>query len=70
MDEKIIVTPEFIKALCYHIIDTIDFYELMERTPNCNTCGKQANCAIVPAPGQQVRYNCAFYEAEEERDDE
>lgn len=31
---------------------------------DCNTCRDQNNCPIVPQPGQQVRYNCAFFKEE------
>lgn len=28
---------------------------------DCNICRDRNNCPIVPQPGQQVRYNCAFF---------
>lgn len=28
---------------------------------DCNTCRDRNDCPIVPQPGQQVRYNCAFF---------
>jgi hypothetical protein len=43
---------------------TYDWLKLLRDIMNsgdCNTCRDQNNCPIVPQPGQQVRYNCAFF---------
>lgn len=34
---------------------------------DCNECGIQRMCRVVPKPGQQVRYNCPLFVREEER---
>lgn len=34
---------------------------------DCNICRDKNNCPIVPSVGQHVRYNCAFYKAEDEQ---
>ena len=33
-------------------------------TGDCNICAKQKGCKYAPKPGEMVRYNCPFYEAE------
>lgn len=43
---------------------THDWLKLLRDIMNsgdCNTCRDRNNCPIVPQPGQQVRYNCAFF---------
>lgn len=43
---------------------TYDWLKLLRDIMNsgdCNTCRDRNNCPIVPQPGQQVRYNCAFF---------
>jgi len=35
-------------------------------TGDCNDCAKKNECKYAPKPGQIVRYNCPFYEAEKE----
>lgn len=32
----------------------------------CNDCGKKMDCEYCPKPGQLVRFNCPFYEQEDE----
>ena len=61
MNEEMKIDSTVIKALCYHIIDIIEFYELMERTHDCNDCGNIDNCGIAPDYGEQVRYNCYLW---------
>lgn len=46
---------------------THDWLKLLRDIMNsgdCNTCRDRNNCPIVPQPGQQVRYNCAFFKEE------
>lgn len=33
---------------------------------DCNDCKNKNSCSIAPKPGQQVRYNCAFYQNEKD----
>lgn len=58
-DKKIDIND--IRAMCYKIIDIIDFYNLMERTHSCNDCAEVKECGYAPDYGQQVRYNCYFW---------
>ena len=37
------------------------FYELMDRTHNCNDCGNIDYCGIAPDYGERVRYNCYLW---------
>lgn len=58
------ITVRTIELLCYEILDIIEFYDLMMATPSCNTCVRARECEVVPAPGEQVRYNCHLWEGE------
>ena len=66
MEELQSIDTKTLKAILYAIIDRIEFYELMERTPNCNDCARLNACEVVPDYGQQVRYNCHLYMRGEE----
>lgn len=42
-------------------IDSLQsFVDFINTLPNCNDCAIY-NCVQKPAPGQAVRYNCAFF---------
>ena len=55
-----------LKAMCYKIIDLVEYVEQMGRLGDCNTCMCQKNCTHVPKPGQSVRINCFAYVGKEE----
>lgn len=61
MEELQSIDTKTLKAILYAIIDRIEFYELMEKTPNCNDCASLNVCEVAPDYGQQVRYNCHLY---------
>lgn len=61
MEERINFDTQTIRSLLYGIIDRIEFCELMERTPNCNDCGRLRDCEIAPEYGGRVRYNCHLW---------
>ena len=44
-------------------------YRLILASGSCNDCSKKKNCEYVPKPGHLVRFNCPFYEREEENDE-
>ena len=44
-----------------YILDVLTAYRNMSRTGNCNTCKIAKECGVCPKPGEQVRFNCAFY---------
>jgi len=52
---------EAIASIAY-ILDTLIAYRRIEESGNCNNCGRKP-CEYSPNPGEQVRYNCPFYEA-------
>lgn len=46
-----------------------DWLRLLKRildSGDCNECGIQRMCRVVPKPGQQVRYNCPLFVREGE----
>lgn len=47
------------------ILDTLIAYRNIVESGNCNECGAKNICKYVPKPGEQVRYNCPFYEKKE-----
>lgn len=61
MEELQNIDTKTLKAILYAIIDRIEFYELMEKTPSCNDCAKLHTCEVAPDYGQRVRYNCHLY---------
>ena len=48
-----------------YILDTLIAYRNIAKTGSCNNCGARENCKYVPQLGEQVRYNCPFYETKE-----
>lgn len=52
---------ETIRSLLYHLIDIVEFYNILETTHSCNDCGNIVTCGIAPDYGQQVRYNCYLW---------
>ena len=47
-----------------YILDTLIAYRNITKTGNCNECGKKGKCEYIPKLGEQVRYNCPFFESE------
>lgn len=60
------MTNEELKALCYKIIDLIDYAEHIGELHDCNTCVAQKNCIKAPRPGEWTRINCFAWEGVEE----
>lgn len=50
-----------------YILDTLMAYRNIVESGCCNDCGNRP-CKYSPKPGQLVRYNCPFYEREDEND--
>ena len=48
-----------------YVLDTLMAYRNITELGNCNNCGARKICKYVPQLGQQVRYNCPFYEKKE-----
>ena len=46
-----------------YILDTLIAYRNIAESGNCNECGAKNTCKYVPKLGEQVRYNCPFYES-------
>lgn len=59
---------ETIRQLLYHLIDIIDFYNIMDNTTNCNNCGNINSCGVAPDYGEKVRYNCHLWKRKETAD--
>ena len=51
-----------------YLLDTLIVYRSIVGSGDCNVCKAKKGCKYVPRLGQQVRYNCPFYE--EMNDDE
>ena len=51
-----------------YLLDTLIVYRSIVESGDCNVCKAKKDCKYVPRLGQQVRYNCPFYE--EMNDDE
>lgn len=45
-----------------YILDCLIVLKQIQESGDCNDCKIQKTCKYVPKPGQQVRYNCPFYE--------
>lgn len=50
-----------------YILDTLMAYRNIITSGDCNRCEKKMTCEYVPKPGQLVRYNCPFYEGDEQK---
>lgn len=66
MEEYPKIDTKTLKAILYGLIDRLEYYELMDRTPQCNNCGNIEKCGIAPQPGERVRYNCYLWTSKEE----
>ena len=53
-----------------YILDTLMAYRNIVESGCCNDCriAKPYSCKYLPKVGQLVRYNCPFYEREEDAD--
>ena len=49
-----------------YILDTLMAYRKIVNSGDCNNC--KGNCGYMPKYGEQVRYNCPFYEKIEEKE--
>ena len=45
-----------------YILDSLRVLREIQAAGDCNTCAGRSECEYCPQPGQQVRYNCPFYE--------
>lgn len=59
------MTNEELKAVCYKIIDLIDYAEHIGDLHDCNTCVALKSCTEAPKPGEWTRINCFAWEGEE-----
>ena len=50
-----------------YILDCLMAYRNILQTGDCNNCAISGKCKYCPKPGQMVRYNCPFYQKEEEK---
>lgn len=48
------------------ILDCLMALRDIYKTGDCNICANRKECKYLPKPGQMVRYNCPFFEAESE----
>ena len=48
-----------------YILDTLIAYRNMTALGNCNDCLERKRCKYIPKLGEQVRYNCPFYNGKE-----
>ena len=49
-----------------YILDCLRALRNIYDTGDCNECGIKKTCKYIPKPGKMVRYNCPFYEKEQE----
>ena len=47
-----------------YILNALIAYRNIIQAGNCNDCGKRKDCEYLPQWGEQVRYNCPFFESE------
>ena len=47
-----------------YILDTLMAYRNIVQTGDCNRCMRKRVCEYCPNPGEQVRYNCPYYEGD------
>jgi len=45
-----------------YVLDCLRSLKTIWESGDCNNCGIKNKCEYVPYPGEQVRYNCPFYE--------
>ena len=45
-----------------YILDCLRVYRSIVESGDCNHCKIMKDCEYKPGCGQQVRYNCPFYE--------
>lgn len=51
-----------------YIIDALIALRRITKSGCCNTCGVIKECTYKPKPGEIVRYNCPFYEEEDQEE--
>lgn len=56
------------KPAMYEIYLHLNFLKRIIDSGDCNDCKSRNDCPIVPKPGEQVRYNCAFYKEKKNED--
>ena len=49
-----------------YMLDALMAFRNIVDSGDCNRCEKKKTCEYAPKPGELVRYNCPFYEQEEE----
>lgn len=49
-----------------YILDCLIVYREIIKTGDCNECMKKNECKYAPKAGRMVRYNCPFFERENE----
>lgn len=49
-----------------YILDSLMTLRDIYKTGDCNICAVKKECGYCPKPGEMVRYNCPFYQAEGE----
>lgn len=53
--DQVIADITYVRS-CLKLLKTI------QESGDCNICKKKRTCEYVPKLGEQVRYNCPFYE--------
>lgn len=49
-----------------YIMSILITYRNIEKSGDCNVCGKQKTCGYCPQAGELVRFNCPFFERKED----
>ena len=55
--DQVIADITYVRS-CLKLLKTI------QESGDCNICKKKRTCEYVPKWGEQVRYNCPFFESE------
>ena len=55
--DQVIADITYVRS-CLKLLKTI------QESGDCNICKKKRTCEYVPKLGEQVRYNCPFFESE------
>ena len=55
-----------VAAILYKAADAIRYMERIAKLHDCNDCGRQGNCSIMPMYGEATRINCFYWAAKEE----